>query len=326
MVSDCQSGVSGNEQPFGDGIEPAREKGDYIWAKFNEALLHNGLKPELVAIGKNASSSATAQARLKSFSLFEQAVAESRRGNANVKFAWYGADCREEVNGVVKHGFMPNAHCNALRLSALDYPLQRHALSVSLVKNAVADMDGLRHLILCRVIVGKAEVVPSGSDQRCWSSEEFDSGVDDLANPKEYVIWWNRVNTHVLPEFVMSIRVPNFTGFGVQRRPTSPWMPFPTLIHVLSRVLPQHQIAVISKFHKGYTENKISRLELIQKVRQIAGDQRLTAIIKAFRMSANGVLEKYRHVIGSVRTNEEKELQPHRHRQQTHQRKRNDCS
>lgn len=277
LLSDCESGVSGHQSPFGHGFEPPREEGDHIWTKFARALEQNGLKPELVAIGKNAASSVTAQARLKSFRLFQQATAESRQGNANVKFAWYGAFRKDELTDIVKHGFMAHAPGSALRLSALDYPLQS-------VQNAAVDMEGSRHLILCRVIVGKTEVVPRGSNQRCWSSEEFDSGVDDLANPKEYVIWWNRVNTHIFPEYVMSIKLTNLRGFGVPRRPTSPWVPFPALIAVLSRVLPQHHVNVISKFHKGYRENKISRLELIQKVRQIAGDERLTSIIKAFKM------------------------------------------
>lgn len=34
-------------------------------------------------------------------------------------------------------------------------------------------------------------------------------------------------------------------------RPTSPWMPFPNLISVLSKVLPSLDIALISKFYKA---------------------------------------------------------------------------
>ena len=77
------------------------------------------------------------------------------------------------------------------------------------VKSSVVDEDGLRHLLLCRVILGKTEVVPRGSYQCRSSSQEFDSGVDDLSNPKEYVIWCNQINTHVLPEYVLSFRLPS---------------------------------------------------------------------------------------------------------------------
>ena len=77
------------------------------------------------------------------------------------------------------------------------------------VKSSVVDEDGLRHLLLCRVILGKTEVVPRGSYQCRSSSQEFGSGVDDLSNPKEYVIWCNQINTHVLPEYVLSFRFPS---------------------------------------------------------------------------------------------------------------------
>lgn len=77
------------------------------------------------------------------------------------------------------------------------------------VKSSVVDKDGLRHLLLCRVILGKTELVPRDSNQCRSSSEEFDSGVDDLSNPKEYVIWCNQINTHVLPEYVLSFRFPS---------------------------------------------------------------------------------------------------------------------
>lgn len=99
-------------------------------------------------------------------------------------------------------------------------------------------------------------------------------------------------------------------------RPSSPWLPFPTLISVLSKVLPPLDISLISKFYKAkkvsvcfllalhsglrvdivvcfqsfvhhllcfWQERKISRHELIQKVRQIAGDKLLISVIKSYR-------------------------------------------
>jgi hypothetical protein len=38
-------------------------------------------------------------------------------------------------------------------------------------------------------------------------------------------------------------------------RPTSPWMPFPILISVLSKVLPSLDIALICKFYKAKKVN-----------------------------------------------------------------------
>lgn len=70
------------------------------------------------------------------------------------------------------------------------------------------DRDGLRHLLLCRVILGKPELVHPGSEQFHPISEDFDSGVDSLSSPKKYIVWSTHMNTHVLPEYVVSFRAP----------------------------------------------------------------------------------------------------------------------
>lgn len=66
-------------------------------------------------------------------------------------------------------------------------------------------------------------------------------------------------------------------------RPTSPWMPFPTLISMLSKILSPSDVALVSKFYRAKKERRISRHELIQKVRQIVGDKLLIAAIKSYR-------------------------------------------
>ncbi|CAI9786832.1 unnamed protein product [Fraxinus pennsylvanica] len=71
------------------------------------------------------------------------------------------------------------------------------------------DDDGLRHMLLCRVILGRMEVVRPGSEQYNPSSEEFDSGIDNLVSPRKYIGWSTRMNTHILPEFVVSFRIPS---------------------------------------------------------------------------------------------------------------------
>lgn len=79
------------------------------------------------------------------------------------------------------------------------------------MKRCVVDKDGVRHLLLCRVILGRTELVHSVSDQCRPSSEEYDSGVvESVSAPKEYIVWSSRINTHVLPEYVLSFRLPSF--------------------------------------------------------------------------------------------------------------------
>ncbi|XP_027920987.1 probable inactive poly [ADP-ribose] polymerase SRO5 [Vigna unguiculata] len=278
VVSDCESGVSGDEGTFSGAFVPAAEDGRHVRTRFVRSLALNGLRPEVLTIAKNAHSSVLARARAQCFQISARAVAELHGGHANVRFAWYGASGKEEIADIAQHGF-GHAHCNGLRLSPLDCPLQS-------VKRSGVDSDGVRYLLLCSVILGKTEVVPHGSNQRRSSSEEYDSGVDDLLAPKEYVIWCNRINTHVLPEYVLSFTLPSLKGnvnIGEPLRPSSPWMPFPALVSVLSRILPADQVAIIVKIRKDYTELKISRHEMIQRVRNIAGDKLLVSIIRSFR-------------------------------------------
>lgn len=76
------------------------------------------------------------------------------------------------------------------------------------MNSCVADEDGLRHMLLCRVILGKMEVIPAGSQQYHPSSDDFDSGVDNLSAPNRYIVWSTHMNTHILPEYIVTFRAP----------------------------------------------------------------------------------------------------------------------
>ncbi|KAK7291631.1 hypothetical protein RIF29_06935 [Crotalaria pallida] len=247
-------------------------------SKFLRDMEPIGLKPEVVAVHRNACKSLMAVAKAQTFQIFHRAVAKMRDGNANIVYAWYGASSKGELREIVEHGFTGNNLNNGLRLSPESYPIES-------VKKCVADRHGIKHMLLCRVILGRLELVQP--DQWRPSSPDFDSGaVESLADPKEYVIWSSRMNTHILPEFVLSFKLPPVPGrerVEQPLRPSSPWMPFPALIAVLSRTLPSPDVTLLKKYHIDYAEKRISRLELIQKVRTIAGDPLLVAIIKTFR-------------------------------------------
>lgn len=75
-----------------------------------------------------------------------------------------------------------------------------------------ADENGVRHMLLCRVILGKTEVVPRGSKQFQPSSKEFDSGVDNPLAPRRYIIWNAFMNSHILPEYLLSFKAPCVKG------------------------------------------------------------------------------------------------------------------
>lgn len=73
---------------------------------------------------------------------------------------------------------------------------------------AKADGSGEAQIVLCRVLMGMSEVVAAGSSQSCPSSNAYDSAVDKLDNPQWYVVWSKDVNTRILPEYVVSFRLP----------------------------------------------------------------------------------------------------------------------
>lgn len=75
------------------------------------------------------------------------------------------------------------------------------------VMSSTVDVDGLRHVLLCRVILGRMEEVIRGSGQSQSSSKQFDTGVDNLQFPARYIIWYPHVNTRILPQYVLSIKV-----------------------------------------------------------------------------------------------------------------------
>lgn len=296
VVSDCESGVSGdsvsrrnrnrNRHNVFDERLVRLSEGDRARELIQSRLVRGmaasslGVKADVVSVHRNACRSVMARARVQCFQIFARAVAKLRGGDPNVKYAWYGASSKEEVADIIEHGFGTQpALNNGLRLSPDDSPLKS-------VKRCGVDKDGVRHVVLCRVILGRVELVQPGSDQCGSSSEDYDSGVDSVSAPNEYIVWSSRINTHVLPEFVISFKFPSSKGhMRIEEpvRPSSPWMPFPALISVVSKVLPSSDIALISKFHTDYKEKKISRRELIQKVRTIAGDKLLVSVIKSFR-------------------------------------------
>ncbi|KAL3748238.1 hypothetical protein ACJRO7_009471 [Eucalyptus globulus] len=303
-LSDCESVVS-SEQPPGAALSPFVEcgltelhEGDRVHGLIKERFVSRlgalAAQVAVVGIHQNRYASVAAKARAQAFQVYSEAVQKKGGGDtANVRYAWY-ATSKEEVSKILSYGFgysgKPESN-NGLYGCGVYFSPDSHPLES--VKSAPRDEDGLRHLLLCRVILGKPELVSPGTEQSHPSSEQYDSGVDDLSSPRRYIVWSTHMNTHVLPEYVVSFRAPCcLRGLSrtpeKSRKPTSPWMPFPTLISELSKILRPSDVSLISKYYKDHKGGKISRHVLIQKVRQIAGDGLLTRIIKSFRIKQFG--------------------------------------
>ncbi|XP_024929130.2 probable inactive poly [ADP-ribose] polymerase SRO5 isoform X1 [Ziziphus jujuba] len=296
-VSDCESGTSGtnsDQLPFHSNgllkLVEGNEVHDLIKRRFISGLGSLGAQASVIAIYRNTYSSVLGQARLHTFQIHSKAVEKKCGGNPNVKYAWYAPSSHNDISNIICHGF-DHPQNNGLYGSGA-YLAPDHC-PLECVKRSTADETGLKHVLLCRVILGKAELVPPGSQQCRPSCEDFDSGVDDLSSPKKYIVWGIHMNTRILPEYVISFRDPpppcleGTTRIGEPfRKPKSPWMPFPGLISALSKFLPQPTIDLITKYHRQHRvslDKKISRPELIQRVRQLAGDELLIKVIKSFR-------------------------------------------
>lgn len=300
-VSDSESCVSGSSpnssdnRPdlFNDGLVMLHEEDDRVYRVIKQRFLSSlgeYLSPRTTVVAihrRNWFSSFAAQAKAQSFQIHRRFM-ESQdhgHGNANLKFAWFGTS-KDGVERIMSHGFglselyqNDGLYGSGVYLSPDDSPFDS-------VQSADVDEDGVRHLVLCRVLLGKTEVIHPCSEQTHPSSEQFSSGVDSLESPTKYIIWSTNMNTHILPEYVVSFRSPlNLRNVNREqvKKPASPWLPFSALIQELAKFLPSSSVGLISKYHKDHKEKRISRNQLIQLVRQQAGDKLLMTVIKSWR-------------------------------------------
>ncbi|XVF02461.1 hypothetical protein REPUB_Repub04eG0177300 [Reevesia pubescens] len=245
-------------------------------------------KIKIVAIHKNMNSSWSGKARAQTHGVFEKAVADKCGGDANVKYAWYGASW-DEISKILIHGFdwyrkpgPANQDCYRRSIS-----LSPAKFSIDGVLSSEVDDNGLGHLLLCRVILGKQEVMTADSNQCHPSSPEFDSGVDDLSAPRKYIIWSTYLNSHILPVYIISFKAPSLRGFkglleANTNKPPKPFIKFSTLISMLSKFLGPSQMASLNKQYADVRENKITKQQMIKKLKEIAGDHLLAAVVDSY--------------------------------------------
>lgn len=234
----------------------------------------------VVAVHRKHYSSVTEQARHQSFLIHAHATARKCGGNANVKHLWYGAP-KEGIQKILAHGFGKPENSG---LYGDGIYLCPNEATLECARNLCVDDDGLRHLLLCRVILGKMEVVHPGSIQSHPSSKEFDSGVDNLSSPKRYIVWSSYMNTHIVPDCVVSFRAPHCLRGALQmavRNPNAPRLLFTSLFSELSSSLPQDTMRQLVKHHTDYTEGRMSRYEMIQRLRRLSGDELLLSVVRS---------------------------------------------
>ncbi|XP_057469733.1 probable inactive poly [ADP-ribose] polymerase SRO3 isoform X1 [Actinidia eriantha] len=213
---------------------------------------------------------------------------KAARGNPKTSFAWYGTSA-EEVQSILSHGFgVPSkisgseAHGVGIYLSPVRSPLASSRLSD-------VDSNGEKHVILCRVILGKCEKVEAGSLQMYPSSVDFDTGVDDLENPKWYVVWCANMHTHILPECVVSYKSSDIVPG--QRRGSLPVIAVPSsstdlfakLLSKLESTLPSSKIQELQPLFAAYKDGKVAKDAVMKQLRSVVGGDMLVSVIHDVR-------------------------------------------
>lgn len=324
---DDQNGVSASK---GNGSSaenlPGEEKAlmlDPAWGDLDSDSVRKiflmGIKQSAHAsiIDVSRGSSTFMEARLELFQK-QAEIVKKLRGHPNVQFAWlpstksahssimnYGIVSGDSTNKNSRYGF--GVHLN---------PINHTEISANLCD---IDENGVRHMILCRVIMGNVEPVSLGSKQFHPSNEAFDNGVDDLQGPKHFTVWSMNMNTHIYPEYVVSFKfeaegtvvqsdkIHNFSGVStcyegspyqvttpdtnllqnqqgnVPRIPKSPWMSFPALFAAISKKVAPEKMKIINSNYELFKSKKISRDELVRKMRLSVGDAILRSTIMSLQ-------------------------------------------
>ncbi|CAN6969093.1 unnamed protein product [Brassica oleracea var. botrytis] len=239
-------------------------------------------------------------------------ITKLSRGDANVRYAWLPAK-KELLSEVMMHGL---GVCGEL-IKKSKYGVGVHLAAANCpyfsATHCDVDENGVRHMVLCRVIMGNMEPLGGDRAQFVTGGEGYDNGVDNVSSPKHYVVWNMNMNTHVYPEFVVSFKllsIPNAEGNLLSaaqskhesseltlegakgslsnelgsgnkstgsrtRRPSSNLMPYPLLFKAISSKIAQKDMDLITAYYQQLREKKISREGFSRKLRMIVGDDHL---------------------------------------------------
>lgn len=261
-------------------------------------------KPDnIVYIHKYVAKDNTSRVREETFERLINLTRE-QRGDANVRFAWFGAK-KMDIVGTLIHGFGNYAKPTNGNLGNGLY-LYPEGRSFASVKFCDVDEKGMQYMIICRVILGNVEQLQQGSNQYFPTTENFDSGVDDILSPKCYVVWPSNISSYIHPEYLISFKLAsnvreylfelNETTKVVSdsssarqviqmptKRPTSPWLSFPALFEEIKEHVSPITMELMLLHFQELKRGVITREEMVKKTRLIIGDQMLISSLTKFK-------------------------------------------
>ncbi|KAL9268577.1 Inactive poly [ADP-ribose] polymerase RCD1-like protein [Drosera capensis] len=212
---------------------------------------------------------------------------KNARGVSNTIFAWHSAS-KKDIVSILGHGFGSPSKVSGSQAHGIGvylYPARSPQMSHVFAEE---DENGECHVLLCRVVLGNVEKVGTGSQQNHPSSSRFDSGVDDVGNPKCYVVWSAKMNGHILPECLVSYKCSDRLQGRENRADFTKWVPNASssvvvkLFSKLGSVLPRAKLEEVKSLCRTYKVGKMEKLSFIKNLRAIAGDEMLRYAICEF--------------------------------------------
>ncbi|KAJ0987287.1 hypothetical protein J5N97_005643 [Dioscorea zingiberensis] len=291
-----------------------RESEEFLFA---QNLFLTGMGPfatanNILHVYRYAPGDMDAQASLQSFERQIKAT-ESIRGVANVKYGWFGSS-KLDIVGILIHGFGKAGKITEQGVLGSGVYLSSENRSFASVNLCDDDEKGIQYMLLCRVILGNAQQVRTGSKLYCPSSTCYDSAVDNLANPNCYLIWSTQLNTHIHPEYVVSFKlaprvhdylselkdlrfhvpqarvVPDFSTIcplkaNPMKGPSSPWMPFTSLfVEIQDKICPLAK-ELLFLHYQELKAKLITRENMVKKMTVIVGHSLLVAALQKLKRS-----------------------------------------
>lgn len=304
-------------------LKPVDSEFEEVKKRFLAGLSVLANHTTVTGVSKNCHRSTSGQVRYEAFRQHE-GITKRLRGDANIRYAWYGTS-KHGLCSLVLHGFgQPKTPRDGAMYGVGIYLAPEKYSNVSAVYSDV-DENGEQHVVLCRVIMGNMEQVARGSTQFHPGSEDYDGGVDNLCNPKQYIVWSTHMSTHILPEYIVSFKISapwqgviavlrgrrrsgqalhgeceqkehgKVKGDKVASRfsnstPRSPWMSIDMLFLLLKSSLSAESMSTLQQRHSDLKEGRLSSSDFISNVRSIAGDHLVCSTLKSMQT----------HVLGAV--------------------------
>ncbi|KDP41553.1 hypothetical protein JCGZ_15960 [Jatropha curcas] len=208
----------------------------------------------------------------------QMAITKAARGVSNMIYAWHGASAKA-VESILAHGFGVPSKVSGPDCYGIGAYLSPVGLPHISARLSELDDNGEKHIILCRLILGNVEKVEAGSQQSYPSNVNFDTGVDNLHHTKWYIVWSSNMNSHIIPEFVVSYKSSNHVP-GQMKGSTCMKYSLEKLILKMRSLLPPPKIREVVTLYDTYREGRLGRDMFIKQLRLIAGDQVLSSSIR----------------------------------------------